>query len=84
MTRLANLSRRTAGIAMLGALLFVAAPALADRHHSQESGHPLRIAAYVLHPIGVVIDTVIFRPAHWVVHRADWIETLFGHSHEDY
>lgn len=84
MNRLATLSRRTAGIALLGGLLLAASPALADRHHSQESGHPIRVAAYVLHPIGVVIDTVIFKPAHWFVHRADWIETLFGHSHEEY
>jgi hypothetical protein len=24
------------------------------------------VVAYVLHPIGVVLDTLIFRPAHWL------------------
>ena len=67
---------------MLGVLL-LAAPAFADRHDPRESGHPLRILAYVLHPVGVIVDTVLFRPAHWVVHQADWLETLFGHEAHD-
>ena len=74
--------RRALGITTLGALLLVAAPSFADSHDQRASGHPLRIIAYALHPVGVVVDTLIFRPAHWVVHRADWLETLFGHEHE--
>jgi hypothetical protein len=37
--------------------------------------------AYALHPIGVVLDTLIFRPAHWAVHHEP-LTTLFGHEHE--
>ena len=74
--------RRALGITTLGALLLVAAPSLADSYDQRASGHPLRIIAYALHPVGVVVDTLIFRPAHWVVHRADWLETLFGHDHD--
>jgi hypothetical protein len=55
-------------------------PAWADPHDSQRSGHPLRITAYVLHPVGVIADTLIFRPAHWLVHRHGSLGNLFGHT----
>jgi hypothetical protein len=57
-----------------------AGPAWADPHDSQRSGHPLRITAYVLHPVGVLADTLLFRPAHWLVHRHPSVESLFGHT----
>ncbi len=67
-------------IALLAAALGAApVPAAADEHDSQTSGHPIRVVAYVLHPVGVLIDTLIFRPAHWLVNREPW-KTLFGHS----
>lgn len=64
---------------LLTVLLATATPALADRYDSESTGHPLRITAYVLHPIGVVLDVLIFRPAHWVVSH-DGLRTLFGHT----
>jgi hypothetical protein len=67
-------------MALAASLLFAAAPALADDHDPEDSGHPLRIAAYVLHPIGVIIDTLIFRPAHWFVHLGRPLEAFFGHE----
>jgi hypothetical protein len=54
--------------------------ASADEYDPEEAGHPLRITAYALHPVGVILDTLIFRPAHWVVHHEP-LTTLFGHSH---
>ena len=72
----------------------VAAPSAAvDEHHStsappggiwdeydaKEAGHPVRIAAYVLHPVGVIIDWVIFRPAWWVGSHEPF-HTLFGRT----
>ena len=56
-----------------------AAPARADDYDPENSGHPLRILAYVLHPVGVVIDTLIFRPAHFLV-SYEPLKTLFGHD----
>jgi hypothetical protein len=74
---------RLAAALVLGALLgLVAAPARADDHDPESSGHPLRVVAYVLHPVGVVLDTLIFRPAHWVAHHEPFT-TLFGHDHDD-
>ena len=54
--------------------------AQADPHDPQESGHPLRIAAYVIHPAGVILDTLVFQPTHWLVHRHRALEALFGHT----
>jgi hypothetical protein len=45
----------------------------------EHSGHPLRITAYVLHPVGVLIDRLILRPAHWLGTREP-VKTLFGHT----
>jgi hypothetical protein len=35
--------------------------------------------AYVLHPIGVGLDYLLFRPAHWAV-SLPGIRTIFGHD----
>jgi hypothetical protein len=68
----------------LGLLLSLAAPARADdgtyrgdEYDPRQAGHPVRIAAYALHPIGVTLDYLIFRPAWWVGRREPW-RTLFG------
>ncbi len=63
---------------LLGASL-VASPALADRYDATDAGHPLRIVSYVLHPVGVILDYLIFRPAHWLGSREP-IRTLVGHK----
>jgi hypothetical protein len=58
----------------------VSTPARADsRHNPKRAGHPLRFIAYVLHPVGFVIDTVLVRPAHWLVSR-DSLAPVFGHQ----
>lgn len=63
------------------ALLGVALPAVADDYNPKRAGHPLRIAAYVVHPVGVVLDYLIMRPVHWVGSHEPF-RTIFGH--EDY
>jgi hypothetical protein len=72
-----RLGKLSAALAL--ALLVASTSARADEHDPQRSGHPLRIVAYALHPVGVIVDTLIFRPAHWVVHREPF-RTLFGHT----
>ena len=75
--------RRIALCLALAATLFLAPlSASADEYDSQRSGHPLRIAGYILHPIGVVLDTLVFRPVHWVGSHEPF-RTLFGHDSED-
>jgi hypothetical protein len=50
-----------------------------DDYNSQSAGHPLRIAAYVLHPVGVIVDRLIFRPAWWIGSHEPF-HTLFGRT----
>ena len=61
------------------ALLAGAAPAGADEYDPKQVGHPLRIVAYVAHPVGVVIDNLIMRPAHWIGSHEPF-STIFGHE----
>ncbi len=69
-------------LACAGLALFVSAvalPAAADRYDPQEAGHPLRIVAYFVHPVGVVLDLVLFRPAHWLISHEP-LASLTGHE----
>ncbi len=76
-----RLLRRVVAIAFLLSLL--SAPVFGsdglDDYDSTEAGHPLRIVAYVLHPVGVILDTLIFRPAHWLGSKEP-IKTLVGNT----
>lgn len=71
--------RRGMGAALAVVLLLSATPAMADRYQSDRSGHPLRIVAYIVHPIGVLLDYMIMRPAHWVGGHEP-LATIFGHD----
>jgi hypothetical protein len=66
-------------LAVCGVLLALAAPVAADDYEPQRAGHPVRIVAYALHPVGVMLDLLIFRPAHWVGSHEPFT-TLFGHE----
>ena len=78
-------SRRRSGLfglvlaAICAASLTIASPVLADEYDEDSAGHPLRIVAYVLHPVGVAIDYLILRPAHWIVSQEP-MKTVFGHE----
>ena len=69
-----------AGIAAV-ALLMSASPVMADEYNEAEAGHPLRIVAYVVHPIGVILDYLILRPAHFIV-SYEPMKTLVGHEED--
>ena len=70
---------RVLGIGLAAVIFLLATPAHADRYDPEYAGHPLRILAYVTHPIGVVVDYLLLRPAHWVVEHEPF-STLFGHD----
>jgi hypothetical protein len=57
----------------------IALPALAGptRYNPRRAGHPLRVAAYIAHPFGVILDTLIFHPAWWIGQHEPF-HTLFG------
>jgi hypothetical protein len=75
--------RRT-GLICIVALIFAgsAPQARADDYASGDAGHPLRIAAYVLHPIGWMIDFLIMQPAHKIGNSRP-LQKFFGHR-DDY
>ncbi len=59
--------------------LAAASPAFADRYDKRQAGHPLRIVAYVIYPIGALLDVVIMRPAHWLVSQEPFASAV-GHD----
>jgi hypothetical protein len=75
---------RRSGAGLLAALLLAmaAAPAWADEYDPAMAGHPLRIIAYVVHPLGVLVDYLVMRPAHWVGNHEPF-STIFGHQLDD-
>ena len=71
--------RSIAGAVLALALFVLASPAAADEYDPKYAGHPLRILAYIVHPVGVAFDYLLFRPAHWVgMHEP--FKTIFGHT----
>ena len=50
-------------------------------YNPQEAGHPIRIIAYVAHPVGVLIDYAILRPAYWLGEKEPF-RTIFGQKAE--
>ena len=56
-----------------------AATRIPDPHDPTLAMHPVRLAAYALHPVGVMLDWVLVRPALWVV-RQEPFRTIFGYT----
>jgi len=50
----------------------------ADEYDDSQS-HPLRVAAYLVHPVGYGLEWLLFRPMHWVVSRPSLVH-VFGHD----
>ena len=73
--------KRSIACLSLVAVLALSGSALAfpgDEYDDSES-HPLRTAAYIIHPLGVGLEYVIYRPLHWLVSLNDTTELIFGH-----
>ena len=77
--RFAPLRRSLAALFLVASFALVAAPAAADEYDARRAGHPLPVVAYVLHPVGVALDYLLFRPAHWVGSQPV-VRTIFGHD----
>jgi len=72
----ARLSLLTLSLCLiLGAKSGLAAP---DEYDDSQS-HPLRVAAYLLHPVGWLTEWIVFRPLHFIVSATEPQETFFGH-----
>jgi hypothetical protein len=60
-------------------------PVRADAHdaYDDSQSHPLRLAAYVIHPVGFALEWLVTRPIHFLVSQPK-LEPIFGHvPHED-
>jgi len=74
-----SLLARSLALALLLAGLAAAGPAAADEYDARRAGHPLRLAGYILHPVGVALDWLLYRPAHFLVSQPV-VSTIFGHD----
>ena len=70
-------TRNLAAAGLLATTLLFGAPVGADEYRSDDAGNPLRIVAYIVHPVGVILDTLIFHPAYWIA-SLEPIKTLVG------
>ena len=81
--RLRNFSRPCKNILALAVIaLCILCPALTcnaetEEYNPRQAGHPLKFAAYIAFPVGVLLDYAIARPAYWLVQREPFY-TLFG------
>src|SRR5262245_53770176 len=66
---------------LLCAFAYCSQPALAawDEYDDSQS-NPLRVAAYLIHPIGWLAEWTIFRPFHMLVSATRPQEAFFGHQ----
>ena len=70
--------RRLLAMATALAVLAAASPVAADEEYDDTyAGHPLRVVGYILHPIGVILNTLIFKPFYWIGSHEP-IKTLVG------
>lgn len=51
----------------------------APDEYDESQSNPFRIAAYLLHPIGVITEWVLMRPLHYLVSANEQQERVFGH-----
>ena len=61
------------------ALAVTTAQAASDEYDDSQS-NPLRVAAYLLHPVGWLAEWTIFRPFHFLVSATAPEEAFFGHN----
>ncbi len=65
-------------------VMLLAAPARAVDDYDDSQSNPLRIIAYVLHPVGYAVEWLFMRPFYRVVSQED-LAPIFGHvSHEGF
>ena len=62
-------------LSTVGSKAVFAAP---DEYDDSQS-NPLRVAAYLLHPVGWLAEWTLFRPLHFLVSATEPLEEFFGH-----
>ena len=68
-------------VSLMGVLaLSGSALAFPDDEYDDSQSNPLRVAAYLLSPVGLGLEYAIFRPFHWLISRNETDEKVFGHT----
>src|SRR5262249_50197589 len=74
------MKRSIAALSLVAVLaLYGSALAIPQDEYDDSQSYPLRVAAYLLNPVGVGLEYLIFRPFHWLVSYNDTTELIFGH-----
>ena len=73
------MKKKLAVICALGLGLLSTVPTNADRYTRAHGDNPMRLVAYVLHPVGLAAEFVVMRPIHWVVSQPN-LDIVFGHQ----
>jgi hypothetical protein len=81
--------KRLVAAGLVAATLALSAPIIARAEEPQEVGdmdqyedafsNPLRLAYYVLHPVGFTAEWLIMRPLHYLISRP-YFTHLFGYA----
>lgn len=72
-----------AGLLALTLTLTAGIAAAAPDEYDDSQSHPLRVAAYLVYPVGFTAEWLIFRPLHYLVSRP-YLDRFFGHRpHEE-
>lgn len=66
------------GLVLVACLTSRPAPAAWDEYDDSQS-NPIRLAAYLLHPIGWLTEWTVMRPFHFIVSATKPQEAFFGH-----
>lgn len=64
---------------VMGFVISARTPAVAHEYDRGDSDNPVRIAAYLFHPLGIAVEYVVTRPIHWLVSRPT-LNVWFGHD----
>jgi hypothetical protein len=65
--------------ALVIGLVAPAAASAQERYDPERAGHPLRIIAYAAHPVGWLLDRLIFFPAWWIGGHEP-LRSIVGHA----
>ncbi len=65
-------------LVLVSALATKTALAAPDEYDDSQS-NPLRVVAYLMHPIGWLAEWIVFRPLHFMVSATEPQEAFFGH-----
>ncbi|MBI2357541.1 MAG: OmpA family protein [Deltaproteobacteria bacterium] len=64
---------------ILGVVIGLTAQRSVADEYDESQSNPLRVVAYLAHPIGVLTEWVFFRPLHYLVSANKSTEYVFGH-----